>query len=108
MTTLAQSVRAYLGTLTLAGGDLDGRPFVVWPWEARFLRGALAPGVSTAALSVARSNGKTGLVGGIATAVVDPAGRWNRGAAAGSVTGAHRCRLRPLGAPVIAGKCCER
>ena len=54
----------WLGGLTLSGGDLDGQPFEVWPWEARFLRGALAPGVSTAALPVARGNGKTGLVGG--------------------------------------------
>ena len=72
--TVAAAVRDYLGGLELAGGDLDGQPFTVWPWELRFVRGALAPGVSTAALSVGRGNGKTGLVGGIATAVVDPAG----------------------------------
>ena len=44
------------------------------PWERRFLRGAFGAGVSSAALSVARGNGKSALVAGIACGVVDPAG----------------------------------
>ena len=64
---------AYLGSLTLSGGDHDGAPFVVLPWKRRFVRGAFGqPG--HAALSVARGNGKSALVAGIAAAVVDPAG----------------------------------
>ena len=69
----AAAVLGYLGGLTLAGGDHDGALFTVLPWERRFVRGAF--GVSgPAALSVARGNGKSALVAGIATAVVDPDG----------------------------------
>ena len=71
--TIARRLIVYLGTLTLAGGDHDGEPFTVLPWERRFVRGAFAvPG--PAAMSVARGNGKSALVAGIATAVADPDG----------------------------------
>ena len=63
----------YLGGLTLAGGDHDGAPFTVLPWEARFVRGAFAVS-GPAALSVGRGNGKSAFVAGIAAAVVDPDG----------------------------------
>ena len=64
---------AYLGTLTLVGGDHDGQPFTVLPWQRRFVRGAFGqPG--HAAISLARGGGKSCTVAGIATAVVDPAG----------------------------------
>ena len=63
----------YLGGLVLSGGDHDGARFVVLPWERRFVRGAFAV-AGPAALSVARGNGKSALVAGIATAVVDPDG----------------------------------
>ena len=73
MRTAARDLIAYIGTLTLAGGDCDGERFTVLPWEARFLRGMLGnPGDS--ALSVARGNGKSALVAGISCAVLDPAG----------------------------------
>ena len=36
------------------------------PWQARFLRGLRRPGVRTAALSIARSNGKSWLAGRLA------------------------------------------
>ena len=69
--TLAEELIAWMGTLTLSGGDLDGELFAVWPWERRFLRGAFGqPG--NAALSIARGNGKSALVAGIASAVVVP------------------------------------
>ena len=71
--SLAADLIAYLGSLTLAGGDHDGERFTVLPWERRFVRGAFGqPG--HAALSVARGNGKSALVAGIAAAVVDPEG----------------------------------
>ena len=63
----------YIGGLTLSGGDRDGEEFSVLPWERRFIRGAFAT-TGHAALSVARGNGKSALVAGIAAAVVDPDG----------------------------------
>ena len=63
----------YLSTLTVPGGDHAGGPFVVLPWERRFINGAFAvPG--DCALSIARGNGKSAVVAGIATAFVDPDG----------------------------------
>ena len=69
----ADDIIAYLGGLTLAGGDHDGKPFVVLPWERRFIRGAFR-GAGDSALSVARGNGKSALVAGVAAAMVDPVG----------------------------------
>ena len=72
---LARQVGGYIeGRLRLSGGDLDGEPFRVLPWERRFLRGVFRPGIQTAGLSVARGNGKSALVAAIASAVVDPEG----------------------------------
>ena len=62
---------AYLPTLTVSQGRLAGDPFRVLPWQARFVRGAFAPGVQSAALSVGRGNGKTALLSGIACATLD-------------------------------------
>ena len=71
--SIGQALIGYLGGLELAGGDHDGEPFTVLGWEARFIRGAFGrPG--NASLSVARANGKSALVAGIACAVVDPKG----------------------------------
>ena len=63
----------FLGGLSLSGGDLDGEPLEVWPWESRFIRGAFSRS-GDAALTIARGNGKSGLVSGIASAVIDPDG----------------------------------
>ena len=61
----------WLGKLTLSGGDLDGQPFTVWPWERRFIAGTFGqPG--NAALSIGRGNGKSAFVGALAAAVVCP------------------------------------
>jgi len=57
----------------MSGGDRDGEPFTVLPWEAKFIRGAFRVR-GPAALSVARGNGKSALVAGIASSVVDPDG----------------------------------
>ena len=62
---------AYLGSLTVTQGRLAGYPFHVLPWQRRFVRGAFAPGIQSAALSVARGNGKTALLSGIAAATLD-------------------------------------
>ena len=73
MSTIATTLIDWLPSLTITGGDLDGSPFAVWPWEKRFIRGAFnQPG--NAAMSIARGNGKSGLVAALATAVVLPSG----------------------------------
>ena len=71
--TLARRLIDFLGGLTLSGGDHDGEPFTVLPWERRFVRGAFKVS-GPAAMSVARGNGKSALVAGIAAAVADPGG----------------------------------
>ena len=68
-----KSLIDYIERLTMAGGDHDGEPFTLLPWERRFLRGAFAVD-GDAALSVARGNGKSALTAGIACATVDPDG----------------------------------
>ena len=69
--TGSTSLLAYLASLTVTQGRLAGQAFTVLPWQARFVRGAFAPGVQSAALSVARGNGKTTLLAGIAAATLD-------------------------------------
>ena len=65
------SLIAYLSCLTVSQGRLAGERFRVLPWEARFVRRAFRPGVQSAALSIARGNGKTALLSGIACATLD-------------------------------------
>ena len=73
--SLASDLIRYLGGLTMAGGDRDGEPFRVLPWERRLIRGAFGqPG--NVAFSCGRANGKSAVVAGIAAAVVDPADRF--------------------------------
>ena len=62
---------AYLSGLTVTQGRLAGQPFAVLPWQRRFVRGAFAPATTSAALSVARGNGKTSLLSAIACATLD-------------------------------------
>ena len=73
MAAISTRIMDYLGGLVLVGGDHDGQAFTVLPWERRFIRGAFAQS-GPAALSVARGNGKSAVVAGIAAAVVDPDG----------------------------------
>ena len=61
----------YLSALTITQGRHAGDPFRVLRWQRQFVRGAFAKAASTAALSVARGNGKTTLVAGIACAALD-------------------------------------
>ena len=60
-----------LGRLEVTQGRQAGQPFKVMPWQKRFIRGAFAPGVSTAALSVARVNGKSTLLAGVACEAIN-------------------------------------
>ncbi len=61
----------YLSGLTVTQGRLAGQPFTVLPWQRRFVRHAFKGGTQSAALSVARGNGKTALLSGIACATLD-------------------------------------
>ncbi|MCY4396347.1 MAG: terminase large subunit [Rhodospirillaceae bacterium] len=61
----------YLAGLTVSQGRRAGEPFCVLPWQRRFIRGAFADRVQSAALSIARGNGKTALLSGIAAATLD-------------------------------------
>ena len=69
--TLSLAVLDYLGGLTVTQGAGIGRPLELFPWERRFIRGALRSGVEEAALSVARGAGKTTLCAGLACAALD-------------------------------------
>ena len=62
---------AYLSSLTVSQGRLSGQRFRVLPWQARFVRGAIRTGRQSAALSIARGNGKTTLLSAIACAHLD-------------------------------------
>ena len=61
----------FLSGLTVSQGRLAAKPFEVLPWQRRFVGGALREGCQSAALSVARGNGKTALLSGIAAATLD-------------------------------------
>ena len=61
----------YLSGLVVSQGRLAGQPFTAFPWEARFIRRTFRPGVQSAALSIARGNGKTAMLSGIACATLD-------------------------------------
>lgn len=61
----------YLAALTVSQGRLAGRSLAVLPWQRRFIRGTFRADTQSAALSVARGNGKTALLSGIAAATLD-------------------------------------
>ena len=63
-------------------GALAGQRLHLMPWQRKFLRAVLRPDVSTAALSVARGNGKSGLVAGLASLYLGPLDTGTRGEAA--------------------------
>ena len=69
--TDALDVVAYLEGLTIGQGRLAGEPFRVLPWQARFLRGALAPGTFESALTMARGGGKSTFTAGVACAALE-------------------------------------
>lgn len=71
----SERVIVFLETLTITAGPLAGKPFVVRPWQAEFIRAVYDPvgedgrrRVRTALLSMGRKNGKSGLAAGLALA----------------------------------------
>lgn len=61
----------YLGSLKVPQGRFIGQPLEVLPWQRQFLKGAFAPDVQEAGLSVARGGGKSTFLAAIATAALD-------------------------------------
>lgn len=61
---------AFLRTLVVTEGYGAGQPLRLMRWQSDFLRGALASGRQTAALSVPRGAGKTAMMGAVAAAAV--------------------------------------
>ena len=49
-------------TLRVPTGPLTDKPFIIPDWQREFLEGAFAPGVIESGLSVARKNGKSGII----------------------------------------------
>ena len=70
---LGSKICKFISGLVLTGGDHDGYLFKVLPWERRFILAAFDVD-GPAALSVARGNGKSALVAGIACSLLDPDG----------------------------------
>ena len=60
----------YVRGLTITQGAGEGSPFKLLPWQTRFLHGAWSV-EGDAALSVARGNGKSTLIAGVACAALD-------------------------------------
>ena len=69
--SLSKALVAYLKSLTVTQGRHAGQKFKVLPWQRDFVMGAFESKTRSAALSVARGNGKTTLVAGIACAILD-------------------------------------
>ena len=63
-------LRGYLESLELSEGPRAGEALHLVAWQSCFILAAFAPGVSLAALSVARGNGKTTLAAGLACAAI--------------------------------------
>ena len=70
MDAVPDRITGFLKTLTITQGPEAGNPFEVLPWQSEFIAGAFAPDVNDAGLTVARGNGKTSLLAGIALATV--------------------------------------
>ena len=69
--SLPQDLIRYLETLRIGQGRLAGERFRVFGWQARFIRGALAPGVFESALTMSRGGGKTTFTAGLACGFLD-------------------------------------
>ena len=65
-------ILAFIRGLAVTSGEHLGQPVTVLPWQERFIRGCFQPKkqVETAALSIARGNGKTTVVSWLASAVL--------------------------------------
>ena len=69
--TLAADTKHYIEGLIIGQGRYAGQPFKVLPYQARFLRGALAPGVGEASWTMSRGGGKSTMTAAIGCAALD-------------------------------------
>ena len=82
-------------TLLVPTGPLRGQPYKLDSWQREWLSSALAPGVREAGLSVARKNGKSGLVSALLLACLcGPLNAPNWRGVCVSLTGALAAELR--------------
>lgn len=66
----------FLEKLEIPEGPLAGRALKLAPFQKKFVKGALAKGVSVAALSIGRGNAKTALAAGLALGAL--LGEWDK------------------------------
>ena len=66
----ANTLAKYIESRTIPQGRFYGQPFVLQPWQRRFLRGAFGQG-DDAALTIGRGCGKTTFMSAILAATVD-------------------------------------
>lgn len=71
---LPDNLLEFIRVLSITSGDHLGEKVEVLPYQERFIRGTFRPGIQTAALSIARGNGKSTLVGWLADSVLLPTG----------------------------------
>ncbi|MDE2938944.1 MAG: terminase large subunit, partial [Chloroflexota bacterium] len=76
---LFPAVAGYMEQLRVTQGEGAGDCLELMPWQRRFLRGVLAANCRTAGLSIARGNGKSTLIAGLATAALTGPLRQSRG-----------------------------
>lgn len=76
MTTAAAKAIAFLERLEIPEGPLAGQRLRLAPFQGQFVEGALADGVSVAALSIGRGNAKTALSAGLALGAL--LGEWDQ------------------------------
>ena len=69
--SLSQQILKYVTALTITQGQGAGLPIDVFPWEREFIHGAFQPGITDAALTIARGNGKTAFLAGLGNAALD-------------------------------------
>ncbi len=60
-------IETFIRQFTISQGPRAGELFELLPWQRRFLRGALAPGVSRSAVTCGRGNGKSAFLSAVAT-----------------------------------------
>ena len=66
----ASAIIEYISELSITQGRRAGERFQILPWQRRFIRGAFSVS-GDSALSIARANGKSTLIAGIAAAALD-------------------------------------
>ena len=66
-----ETVLAWIDHLHVTQGEGAGEPFQIAEFQERWIRGSFAAGIHESALSIARGNGKTTLLGAIAAGTIN-------------------------------------